>query len=33
MLYRTDPDSDDGPVSAVEIIRVVNARRNLSALF
>jgi toxin ParE1/3/4 len=29
LLYRTDPDTDDGPISAVEIVRVVDGRRNL----
>jgi len=33
ILYRTDPDNDDGPVRAVEIIRVVHGRRDLGALF
>jgi toxin ParE1/3/4 len=33
ILYRTDPDTDEGPVRAVEIVRVVNGRRDLGALF
>jgi toxin ParE1/3/4 len=33
ILYRTDPDTDDGAVDSVEIVRVVDGRRNLSALF
>ncbi|WJH38738.1 type II toxin-antitoxin system RelE/ParE family toxin (plasmid) [Aliirhizobium terrae] len=33
ILYETRPDSDDGPVHAVEIVRVVDGRRDLSALF
>ncbi|KIZ42701.1 MULTISPECIES: type II toxin-antitoxin system RelE/ParE family toxin [Rhodopseudomonas] len=33
ILYRTDPDTDEGPLRAVEIIRVVSGRRDLAALF
>ncbi len=29
ILYRTEPDTDEGPVVAVEIIRVVDGRREL----
>ncbi len=33
ILYETYPDSDKGPVGAVEIVRVIDGRRHLSALF
>ena len=33
ILYRTDPDSDEGPIEAVEIIRVIDGRRDLAGLF
>jgi toxin ParE1/3/4 len=33
ILYETIPDSDDGPVAAVEIVRVVDGRRDLASLF
>ncbi|MEA2942310.1 MAG: toxin ParE1/3/4 [Bradyrhizobium sp.] len=33
ILYRTDPDKDDGPIGAVEIVRVVDGRRDLSGIF
>lgn len=33
ILYRTKPDTDEGPVSAVEIVRIVDGRRELSNLF
>ena len=33
LLYRTDPDTDEGPVRAVEIIRVIDGRRDLHGLF
>lgn len=32
-LYETMPDTDDGPVEWVEIVRVVDGRRDLSRLF
>ena len=32
LLYRTIPDSDEGPVDAVEVIRVIDGRRNLHGL-
>ena len=32
LLYRTDPDIDEGPISAVEIVRVVDGRRDLHSL-
>lgn len=33
ILYETIPDSDSGPVDRVEIVRVVDGRRNLLSLF
>lgn len=33
ILYETHPDTDEGEVDAVEIIRVVDGRRDLAALF
>ena len=33
LLYRTDPDTDEGPIESVEIIRVVDGRRNLRSIF
>lgn len=33
ILYETIPDADDGPLSAVEIVRVVDGRRDLTDLF
>jgi toxin ParE1/3/4 len=33
ILYRTDPDTNEGPVGTVEIIRVVDGRRDLSGIF
>ena len=33
LLYRTDPDTDEGSISAVEIIRLVDGRRDLRGLF
>jgi toxin ParE1/3/4 len=32
LLYHTLPDTDDGPVDAVEIIRLVDGRRDLKNL-
>ena len=32
ILYETAPDTDDGPVSAVEIVRIVDGRRDLKGL-
>jgi toxin ParE1/3/4 len=32
VLYETHPDSDNGPVREVEIVRVVDGRRNLKHL-
>ncbi|MBD8689591.1 MULTISPECIES: type II toxin-antitoxin system RelE/ParE family toxin [unclassified Rhizobium] len=33
ILYEIRPDADDGPIDTVEIVRVVDGRRDLSALF
>jgi toxin ParE1/3/4 len=33
LLYRTDPDTEEGPVRAVEIIRLVDGRRDLRSIF
>lgn len=33
ILYETQPDADDEPVHTVEIVRVVDGRRDLAALF
>ncbi len=33
VLYQTHPDTDEGPVDAVEIVRVVDGRRDLAILF
>ena len=33
ILYETHPDSDDDPVDTIEIVRVVDARRDLTSLF
>ena len=32
-LYRTDPDTDEGPIGAVEIVRVIDGRRDLHGIF
>lgn len=33
VLYEIVPDSDDGPVESIEIVRVVDARHDLRSLF
>ncbi len=33
ILFETHPDTDEGPVREVEIIRVVDGRRDLAQLF
>jgi toxin ParE1/3/4 len=33
ILYRTDPDTEEDPVSTVEIIRVIDGRRDLGGIF
>lgn len=32
MLYETIPDTDDGPIEIVQIVRVLDGRRDLRAL-
>jgi toxin ParE1/3/4 len=33
ILYETHPDTDNGPVNEVEIVRVVHGHRDLSRIF
>jgi toxin ParE1/3/4 len=33
ILYEAHPDTDDGPIESVEIVRVVDGRRDLSRPF
>lgn len=33
VLYETHPDSDEGNIDEVEIVRIVDGRRNLTNLF
>jgi toxin ParE1/3/4 len=33
ILYRTDPDTDEGTVRAVEIISIIDGRRDLRGIF
>ncbi|MDZ7926876.1 MAG: type II toxin-antitoxin system RelE/ParE family toxin [Agrobacterium sp.] len=33
ILYETVPDTDDGEIRSVEIVRVIDARRDLRTLF
>jgi len=33
ILYETHPDTNDGPVESVEIVRIVHGHRDLSRLF
>ena len=33
ILYQTNPDTDEGPIAEVEIIRIVNGRRDVTRLF
>ena len=33
ILYETHPDTDDGPIDEVEIVRVVDGRRDLTSPF
>jgi toxin ParE1/3/4 len=32
ILYSTEPDTDDGPVDEVEVVRIIDGRRELSYL-
>ena len=33
LLYRTDPDTEEGPINAVEIVRLIDGRRDIRGLF
>jgi len=33
ILYETHPDTDDGPIDEVEVVRVVDGRRDLTSPF
>jgi toxin ParE1/3/4 len=33
ILYRTEPDTNEGPVRTVEIIRIIDGRRDLRGIF
>jgi toxin ParE1/3/4 len=33
VLYKTHPDTDDGPVETVEIVRIIHGHRNLEHIF
>ena len=33
LLYRTEPDTDEGAITAVEIVRVLDGRRDMGGLF
>jgi toxin ParE1/3/4 len=33
ILYETHPDTDDGPIDVVEIVRIVDGRRDLTGPF
>ncbi|MBI1867755.1 MAG: type II toxin-antitoxin system RelE/ParE family toxin [Methylocystis sp.] len=33
ILYETSPDTDVGPVESIEIVRIVDGRRDLHSLF
>jgi toxin ParE1/3/4 len=33
ILYATAPDTDEGPIDAIEIVRIIDGRRELSHLF
>ncbi|MDQ2084191.1 hypothetical protein RA307_28725 [Xanthobacteraceae bacterium Astr-EGSB] len=33
LLYETHPDNDDGPVDWVEVVSIVDGRRDLSEMF
>jgi toxin ParE1/3/4 len=32
LLYRTNPDIDEGPIGTIEIIRIIDGRRDLAEL-
>lgn len=33
ILFETHPDTDEGPVDQVEVVRIVDGRRDLTSLF
>ena len=33
ILFETHPDTDDGPIDHIEIVRDVDGRRDLTSLF
>jgi toxin ParE1/3/4 len=33
ILYETHPDADEGPIEAIEIVRIVHGHRDLGRLF
>jgi toxin ParE1/3/4 len=33
LLYETHPDSDNGPVNEIEIVRVVHGHRDLTCVY
>lgn len=33
ILYRTTPDTDEGPIQCVEIVRIIDGRRDLTQFF
>jgi toxin ParE1/3/4 len=33
LLYETHPDTDEGPVDVIEIVRVIHGHRDLSRIF
>jgi toxin ParE1/3/4 len=33
IIFETRPDTDDGPIDEVDIVRVVDGRRDLTKLF
>jgi toxin ParE1/3/4 len=33
ILYETNPDTDEGPVSSVEVVRILDGRRDLATFF
>jgi toxin ParE1/3/4 len=33
VLYETHPDTDSGPIDEVEVVRVIDGRRDLTSLF
>lgn len=33
ILYQTQPDTDEGPLEAVEVVRIVHGHRDLSRIF